>query len=99
MLRRTEVQQQKDIIPDNPHKDGQSVLATARSGAVAVPTENAETDFVSVYLKPHHCSNKRCISCRILEQMCGSTVTRNNDDIESDPFTSVDGLNLKNTRS
>ena len=67
VLRRVELQQLKDIIPDNPHKDVQSVLATARSGAFAALTENAETDFVNTYLKPHHCANKRCISCRILE--------------------------------
>ncbi len=47
-------------------------------------------------LETHHRSNKRCIAGRPFKQMRGSTVTRKNDDIETEPLASVDGLDFKN---
>ena len=48
-------------------------------------------------LETHHRSNKRCIAGRPFKQMRGSTVTRKNDDIETEPLASIDGLDFKNT--
>ena len=48
-------------------------------------------------LETHHCSNKRSVTCCVLEQYRRSAVTRENDDIESSPITLVDGLDFKNS--
>ena len=49
-----------------------------------------------MYLETHHCSNERCITRRVLEQNGCSSVSCKDDNTETEPITSVDGLDFKN---
>jgi hypothetical protein len=50
-------------------------------------------------LETHHCTDKRRIRCRAIKYNSRSPETGKNNDIKSEPFTAVDGLNFKDARA
>ena len=50
-------------------------------------------------LETHHRSDKRCITRRVSKQIRDSTMPRKNNDIETAPIASVDGLDFEDTGS
>ena len=51
------------------------------------------------HLEAHHCPHEGGVTRRVVEQDSGSSITREDDNVEPKPFTAVDRLDFKDSGS